>query len=329
MTRRLRHTIIVALLTAGQLLLAGATFAQNPTQVIAVATRNEDTQISDIFTIQLNGDNRTNLTQHPADDIWPAWSPDAKQIAFASDRAGSYDIWLMQADGSNPTKLTDSEMHDVLPVWSPDGSHILFVRAKGELRSSDTKFDLHVIRLENSATSQSIHDDLTLSGLVASWSPDGSRIMFSAIPTSEKSDLDSEIYIVNAYGGRSILQVTDNKVFETAPRWISDFEIMYFHTEVLYERDESRGYYKLNPVTGAREFLIDPFDIYSAVGFESGTLVMLFDGLDGICYFNTETGAQVFIDNTGPFDDSMSWKPTNPELTAESEAHHRFRRGKC
>ena len=82
----------------------------------------------------------------------------------------------------------------------------------------------------------------------------------------------------------------------------------------------------VNPVTGEKDFLIYPFNIYTAVGFESGTLVMLFDSLDGICYFNTVSGSQIFIDNTGPFDDSISWKPIAPE---PSNVEHRFRRGHC
>ena len=31
----------------------------------------------------------------------PAWSPDGSQIAFITDRNGSYEIWVMNADGSN------------------------------------------------------------------------------------------------------------------------------------------------------------------------------------------------------------------------------------
>ena len=104
MTSQLRQLLAAIVLVT---LPIGVGSAQQPTQVIAVATRDEHTQISDIYTIQLNGENRINLTRHPADDIYPAWAPDGERIAFSSDRDGTYDIWLMSADGLNPAKLTD------------------------------------------------------------------------------------------------------------------------------------------------------------------------------------------------------------------------------
>jgi TolB protein len=56
----------------------------------------------------------------------PDWSPDGKQIAFASERDHNYEIYVMNADGSNPRRLTNSAMQELYPRWSPDGVHILF-----------------------------------------------------------------------------------------------------------------------------------------------------------------------------------------------------------
>ena len=308
------------------MLQIGVVTAQEPTQVIAVATRNEHTQISDIYTIQLNGENRINLTQHPADDIWPAWSPDGQQLAFSSDRDGDFDIWLMNEDGSNLEKLTDSPIQEIRPVWSPSGEHILYAGHSGDKHSYQEEHNLYILRLQDRTTTQLDFGDLTLTGTSGSWSPDGARIMFAARPHYAPEIIDSDLYILNIGDRRNILPVTRNESSHTAPYWISDFEVVHFQRKELYKRDETRGYYKLNAVTGEKLFLINPFNVFTAIGFEAGTLVMLFDGLDGICYFNTETGAQVFVDNTGPFDDSMSWKPTAPEPV---NVEHRFRRGQC
>jgi Tol biopolymer transport system component len=43
-----------------------------------------------------------------AADTQPAWSPDSKRIAFASDRNGPFEIYVVDADGSGLTRLTRS-----------------------------------------------------------------------------------------------------------------------------------------------------------------------------------------------------------------------------
>src|SRR4051794_11012438 len=43
---------------------------------------------SEIFIANADGTGVTDLTDHPAQDLQPAWSPDGRQIAFASDRVG-------------------------------------------------------------------------------------------------------------------------------------------------------------------------------------------------------------------------------------------------
>ena len=54
------------------------------------------------------------LTQHPERDLWAAWSPNGKWIAFVSDREGSQDIYRMDVDGSNLIRLTN-QGHNALP----------------------------------------------------------------------------------------------------------------------------------------------------------------------------------------------------------------------
>jgi Tol biopolymer transport system component len=49
----------------------------------------------------------TRLTNDPAIDGLPTWSPDGKQIAFLSTRDGQWAMWVMNADGSNQRKLFD------------------------------------------------------------------------------------------------------------------------------------------------------------------------------------------------------------------------------
>ena len=51
----------------------------------------------------------------------PAFSPDGKRIAYASNRSGNMEIWVANADGSGARKLTSSPATDTAPSWSPTG----------------------------------------------------------------------------------------------------------------------------------------------------------------------------------------------------------------
>jgi TolB protein len=59
------------------------------------------------------------LTNHPAIDTTPTWSPTGTQIAFTSDRAGTPQIYVVGVDGLNLRRLTTSESYADRPTWSP------------------------------------------------------------------------------------------------------------------------------------------------------------------------------------------------------------------
>src|SRR5438094_10501278 len=58
------------------------------------------------------------LTNDPGTDTDPTWSPDGKQIAFATTRDGNAEVYIMNADGSAPTRLTNNAASDGEPSWS-------------------------------------------------------------------------------------------------------------------------------------------------------------------------------------------------------------------
>ena len=72
------------------------------------------------------GDQQTNITNNPAFDRSPKWSPNGNQIVFFSDRDGNGEVYVMDADGTNVTRLTNNLDSDGSPGWSSDGSKILF-----------------------------------------------------------------------------------------------------------------------------------------------------------------------------------------------------------
>jgi molecular chaperone DnaK len=73
------------------------------------------------------------ITNDPANDADPAWSPDGTRIAFASQRnpdqpqtPKDWDIYVVSAKGGTPQRLTTDPSDDQDPSWSPEGTKIAF-----------------------------------------------------------------------------------------------------------------------------------------------------------------------------------------------------------
>jgi TolB protein len=82
---------------------------------------------SEIAVANADGSDERVLTNNAAFDGWPAWSPDGKHIAFASNRLGPANhgqIFVMSPDGSAPRQVSTVLGSYVQPFWSADGQNI-------------------------------------------------------------------------------------------------------------------------------------------------------------------------------------------------------------
>ena len=100
------------LLGVAAFMLALSAHAQdNPLWMRYCAISPDGTSIAftykgDIYTVPVNGGKAAQITTNAAHDTHPVWSPDGKQIAFASDRMGSMDIFVVDREGGIPKRLT-------------------------------------------------------------------------------------------------------------------------------------------------------------------------------------------------------------------------------
>ncbi len=104
-------------------------------------------ELADELYIMDHGISR-KLTENAVTDASPNWSPDEREIAFASSRDGSLDIYVMDADGTNVRRVTHDESRDTSPDWSPDGRYIAYTSQR------DGSADLYLIQVDGSGLRQ-------------------------------------------------------------------------------------------------------------------------------------------------------------------------------
>ena len=70
------------------------------------------------------GGEKRQITNDPARDRIPRWSPEGRRILFYSDRGTNTNVWIIDADGSGLRQLTQTSSMGY-PVPSPDGTRVV------------------------------------------------------------------------------------------------------------------------------------------------------------------------------------------------------------
>lgn len=111
--------------------VAASSYAATPLWLRDVQISPDGTEIAfcykgDIYKVPSNGGTATQLTTQASYECSPIWSPDSKQIAFASDRNGNFDLFVMSADGGAARRLTTHSASEIPSTFTTDGNYILF-----------------------------------------------------------------------------------------------------------------------------------------------------------------------------------------------------------
>lgn len=144
--------------------VAASSYAATPLWLRDVQISPDGTEIAfcykgDIYKVPANGGTATQLTTQASYECSPIWSPDSKQIAFASDRNGNFDLFVMSADGGAARRLTTHSASEIPSTFTTDGNYILFSAsiqdpANSALFPTSTMTELYKVPVTGGRTEQ-------------------------------------------------------------------------------------------------------------------------------------------------------------------------------
>jgi tricorn protease len=183
----------------------------------------------EIFTAPTDEGDLRQITDSPARDKEPLYSPDGRFIVFISDRSGREELYLATSDGiGEPVKITELDTLKFSFAWAPNSKEIAFTGSDNKLR----KYSLD--------SKQTIELSSSKYGNIGApvWSPDGKWIAFSKPDYVRTSD----IYLIPSGGGEE-RKITFDSFNEGNPQFTHDGrKLLFVRTDTLGEQRSSQIY---------------------------------------------------------------------------------------
>jgi TolB protein len=152
-----------------------------------IADRFEPAKVKEVYVADYDGANQIRLTSNRRLNVTPAWSPDARSIAYASYTLIHPQILVSHIYRGTREALTDEVTSAYSPAFSPDGSRVAFVSHR------DGDSEIYVMNRDGSHVRRLTNNNAIDS--TPTWSPTGTQIAF----TSGRSG-SAQIWVMDADG---------------------------------------------------------------------------------------------------------------------------------
>ena len=223
----LRRCLFLLLLA---LMVASDSTAQGFEPRIVFASNHDGNWLGnwDIYSMDVNGDNLVQLSDHPGSDWLLACSPDGRRIAFTSERGVTHDLYVMDSDGNNVIRLTQDNFIEGRPSWSPDGTRIAFASSRWPVRN----YEIYAMDADgNNLINLTKHKWLDSR---PSWSPDGRKIAFASTRDG-LLNTPEHIFVMNADGKERRNLTGDTDLTQNwSPTWSPDGRMIAFHSQHIF-----------------------------------------------------------------------------------------------
>jgi Tol biopolymer transport system component len=226
----------------------------------------EHESLRDIFLLTTDGSGEeTRLTEHPANDYGPVWSPDGKSIVFVSNRTpdGTVGLWLMQIVDGKPSgkpQLVKKEVGDIRTLGFTDKGSLFYA-------TETSWWDIYIASVDMETGELTSKPELLPSrgiNTVPTWSPDGESLAYESRRTATGSFRVRPVLVIRSMKTgeeREIIPDRDIATWGTSGdlRWSPDGRsILWLPTYDLHLIDVQTGHITANVVTGKGEAIMGP-----------------------------------------------------------------------
>jgi Tol biopolymer transport system component len=161
----------------------------------------------DIFEANPDGTGLKRLTDAKGYDAEGSYSPDGKQIVFASERdrrpdekRRNVELYIMNADGSHVRKLTNApHCYNGGPFFSPDGKRVVFRSDRKE----EDRLQLYVINADGTGE-RALTDKPNWVCWGPYWYPDGKNIVYAGADHATGGRPNYDLYWMNVDTGKEV-----------------------------------------------------------------------------------------------------------------------------
>lgn len=198
---------------------------------------------ADIWTLDVTtpGAEPVDISQRASDDLYPAWSPDGKYIAFTSmyreDKMPQ--LFIMNTQGYNQTRLSPG-LAESYASWTPGANFLVYVLTTGELNILQMR-DRYSVYQDFSKFDRTSDEGRLGWVKEPNVSLDGSMIVYTQF-ADKKMNIYSAVF---ADRGRTVTKLTDSNA-DSAPFWSPDGKWIVF----MSERDGDKEIYIMDALGG-------------------------------------------------------------------------------
>jgi TolB protein len=179
----------------------------------------------DLFMVEEDGSNLLRLTSTPYDEKDPSWSPDYKEIVYATSDGG-LNIINVKTKEHRQLDIEVKTNPKTSPSFSPDGKSIAFVES---IAATTDDTHLKIFNLERKINKKVLVQYGPQFWPV--WSPDGRRIVYGSAHCSvDCGRIIQELWITDANGGYARQLLMTNSLCQQ-PDWSRDGKRIAFASD--------------------------------------------------------------------------------------------------